>query len=492
MLGQRFENLRKKTSLEALTVRGGVGLGAAYGVEHLMRLVRNIILARLLAPEDFGLMAIVLATSSALDALTEIGVKEAVIQNPRGQEPAYLSGAWWLALLRASCIYLLAFAAAPWIARFYENPSLVSLVRVAFLSALFTGAISPRAYVAIKQMNFAHWIMINNLGGICGILTAIGAALVMRNVWALVIGFVAEGAARFLLSYIICPFRPKTGIDRDAWQGLFRYAFGMLGLPILTFIFLRSDIFVVGKLRSHAELGLYSMAATLAYTPCFLLNRLIKETTMPVFSKVQHDPARINQMLLRVTAMIAFLGLPAVFFVGLYGADLLRIVYGSPYAAVGVPFAIIFASALMSTSSEPIATVYFAIGRPELHRLFTGIRAMAMLVLIFPAVKYFGLIGGALAGLVAMGTGYGFQIMRIRQITGLDPRRYLAIFLRASVLSLSVVLAWFVTPRSAFVQPFPGIVLGVVGCLLAYALAVVLYLRPKAALSADSSSPQAF
>ncbi len=452
-------------------------------VEHGLRFLRNMILARLLAPEVFGVMAIVLAITQAFETFTEIGIQTAIIQNPKGQERTYLNGAWWLAMARAVSLYVLACLGAPWIAQFYHHPELISLMRVAFLGVLFKGATSPKMHVAVKEMNFKLWAMAQYGGGLVGIFTTVLLAYAIRDVWALVIGFALEAGVRSALSYLICPYRPGLSFDKNHWRALLQYTGSIAGLPVLTFIFMRADIFVIGKLLPAAELGFYSMAAAIAHIPFQFLGGIIAPIAMPAFSEMQADKVRINTTILKVTAIIAFLGIPLLVCAALYGRDLLTLAYGSPYAKVAGPFAIILATSILQTICVPVVTFYLAIGRPALHRLFAAIRTVLIMVLIYPAVKHFGLIGAAAAGLVAMTLGLLFQIIWMRKLIDFDLRRYGAIFLQALGVSGCVVALWLITQHLVPARPLFSLLPGVLGCLLAYGLSIIIFLQSKSRFS---------
>ena len=109
-----INKISRSTSTKGRAAPGGLWLGAGSGSEQCLRLARNMILTRVLAPEAFGLMAIVLSVNAAFESFTQIGIKEAIIQNPNGHEKAYLNGAWWLSLGRSLALYLLVFCAAPY------------------------------------------------------------------------------------------------------------------------------------------------------------------------------------------------------------------------------------------------------------------------------------------------------------------------------------------------------------------------------------------
>jgi O-antigen/teichoic acid export membrane protein len=477
-----INEIRTGDSLKNRSARGAIWLGGANGFEQGIRFLRNMILTRLIAPEAFGIMAIILAVNKIFESFTEVGIKQAIIQNPSGEDKTYLNGAWWLAFLRGSLLYTIGYFGAPALASFYEDPQLIPLVRVAFLTVLFRGILSPRAYVAIKEMKFFKWISINHLGGIIGIIATVIMAFYMRNVWALVIGFALQSIVRCLLSFIVCPFLPGLTFKKEHTQALVKYIMGILGLPILTFIFMRVDVFVIGKLCTKYDLGLYSMALTLAYIPQQIIASLISEVVLPAFSKIQEDYQRLNRSLIIITRMIAMVGFPMLFLMGLYGKEILFIVYGPEYAAVALPFALIATTALLTLCSTPIAGYYFAIGKPELHRYFTLIRAILILILIYPLVYYYGLIGAASAGAISMIVGYILQVGRINKLTSLNLLSYSRVILESILLSIPILIVWFLTHQYFQDNLLLNLIIGVISFLVTLLLSVFLYMNFKSSL----------
>jgi len=477
-LQDKLKKLLASDSLKARAARGSLWMGSGNGVEQLLRFVRNMILTRILAPEAFGVMAIVHAANTAFESFTEVGIRQAIIQNPRGHETTFLNGAWFFSCVRACLLYLAGFAGAPYIAGFYSDPSLTPLLRTAFLTILFNGLISADAYLAIKKMRFGRWAFAWHGGGTIGIILTIILSFYLRNVWALVIGFTAEAAIRLVLSYVLFPFAPGFALDRDNLRSLLQYSRGMFGLPILTFIFLRTDIFVIGKMCPMADLGLYSMAAALAAAP-FQFVAIATQVMMPAFSEKQKDTAWINRWIVNISAFLAYAGAPLLLFMILYGKKVLILVYGAQYGAVALPFAIIFATQLLYNLGVPIATVYLSIGRPELHRLFTSIRTGLMLGLIVPAIKFFGLPGAAAAGFISMLVGYGFQLNRLTSLTGLDLKAFIKIFPPAIGTALCVGAVWCITKAFSDNGSIVALVAGCGGCLISYACALKIYMRQK-------------
>jgi O-antigen/teichoic acid export membrane protein len=165
-----FDRFLRGGTLRAKAMRGGAFLGGGSVAEQAFRFARNMALTRLLAPSAFGAMAIVMSSSAIVGALTDVGLRSAVIQNPRGGEKAYFNAGWWMGMGRSISMYVVIFVMAPWVAHFYGNAELSALLRVTLLGTLFEGAMSPRSILLQKDMKFGRWTAISNGGAICGVI----------------------------------------------------------------------------------------------------------------------------------------------------------------------------------------------------------------------------------------------------------------------------------------------------------------------------------
>jgi O-antigen/teichoic acid export membrane protein len=475
---QVLEGLVAGKSLRARAFRGGAWMGSGSFAEQGARFVRNLILVRLLAPAAFGTMAIVMSVASVLQAFTEIGVREALIQNPRGGEPEFVNAAWWMAFVRGLSTFSSLFLVAPWIARFYGNPELTPLLRVAVSGLLLEGAMSARAYVALKDMRFSRWAAIFHGGGIVGVVITIILSFFIRDVWALVIGTTSESVARCVLSYVICPWTPSFRADKEALRQLFKYSRGLFGLPLLNLIFMRTDVFVLGKLLPAAQLGLYTMGIALAQVPAGFASNVLYQIFVPTLSQIQGDKSRINRIVLQVTFLIATVGTPALVFAYFCGGSFLTLVYGRLYAVSAGPLFLAACAVLIGLANSQITGVFYAAGSPGLHRRCVGAMAVVMIILIYPLSKWLGPVGAQLASLISIMVGFGLQLERIRHLTALRISGYGLSIAWAVSLSAVVVVACLsgrllVLPTS----PLPNIMFGVVGCFFAYSLGGVMLLR---------------
>jgi O-antigen/teichoic acid export membrane protein len=465
-------------TLRAKAMRGGVFLGGGSVAEQVSRFARNMLLARLLAPGAFGAMAIVNASAAIVGTLTEVGLKASIIQNPRGGEKEYLNASWWMGMGRALCTYAIIFAMAPFVAHFYGNLELSALLRLTLLGVLFDGAVSPRSVLPQKEMKFGRWIAISNGGGIAGVILTIILSFVLRDVWALAIGVCSESAFRCLVSYVLCPGLPSLRWDGTVARDLYKFSRGVIGLSFLNLIFTRTDIFVLGKLLSTTQLGIYTMAVGLIQTPSVFLVGMLAQTLFPAFAHVQGDNERVNRILVEVTSWLILLGLPVVVVIYLCGQSLLSVVYGPRYAGAASPLALTTAVVFLNVLNVAITCVFSGIGRPELHRRAVTASAVVMIIVIYPACKLLGMVGGQVAALLAISVSYLLQIMRMRGLTGLQLFRYGKAFLPAGLVSAGLLVVGLSAHSFGLTsRPLANIALSASACVIAYALCVPAFLK---------------
>jgi O-antigen/teichoic acid export membrane protein len=468
----RLQGMLGGDGLKARIFRGGAWLGVGSISEQSARFIRNMILARLIAPSAFGTMAIVMSASALLQAFTELGVREALIQNPNGSKREYINAAWWLAFGRAVAIYAALFAFAPWVAKFYGDVQLTSLLRVATLGLLIEGAMSTRAYVAMKEMRFSRWAAITHGGGIIGVVTTVILGFVLRDVWALVIGTCAESVARCVMSYVICPAIPSINLDRAALRSLLNFSKGLFGLAPLVIIYMRMDIFVLGKMIPTSELGYYSLGVAVAQVPAGFVCNLLGQLFMPALAHVQGDQARTRRIVLQVTGAIMLIAVPLIFFAYFCGGSLLSLVYGHRYAVAAAPLLLAACCALVQFLNNQITTAFYAAGAPQLHRLCVVIMAVLMIFLTYPLARLFGPTGGQLAALISITAGFLIQLNRARHLIGVRVAQYGKLLLQALTVS-AVVIAMCLAVRAVGFLSRPALMVasGLLACLLAYLIA---------------------
>jgi O-antigen/teichoic acid export membrane protein len=295
---------------------------------------------------------------------------------------------------------------------------------ISFVAILFNGAVSTRAFIALKKMRYVRWVTImqgSALGGVC---VTLALVWLLRDLRALVYGYIAEAVFRFALSFFVCPFKPGFEFEKTQTGELFRFAGGMAGVPFLTFLFLQADIFVLGKIVNKHDLGLYGMAGSLAAAPAVLISIFINPILMPAFAQIRDQFNRINIALIKATRAMSLVGFSLCAWVVLFGPYIMRITYGPAYEAAGSVLAILFCATVLRTMASPIPAIYLGIGQPALNRIFAAIRTGLMVLIVYPSVLLFGLKGAASAGALSMVIAWIFQVRQMVVLTKLDIKKY--------------------------------------------------------------------
>ncbi|MGB2866572.1 MAG: oligosaccharide flippase family protein, partial [Sedimentisphaerales bacterium] len=316
---------------------------------------------------------------------------------------------------------------------------------------------------------------------------SIGMALVMRNVWALVIGFVIEMAILCILSFILVPFMPRFEIDRSSLVELMKFARGMFGLPILVALSFQAPILILGKVISEDQLGLYSYAAILSYIPVDLYIRTIAPVVLPAFSEKQDDKNALCRGVLRTTQWTAFFVIPLAAFMACCASELLLFAYGPKYVAMAIPFAVLCMHIVVRNQAVSLASVYLAVGQPHVQRRFAIIRAVALIGLMYPAAVRFGPLGAAVVIVLSNTAVLFMQVFKARKVIDLNLSRYVRSYIPGLLLALPVIMTagilWvFKVDSPLFVLAISALVF-----IVTFAVGLLIMNRPKETLQSRNN-----
>ena len=467
------------STLEQRFMRGSFFLAIGAVFTRGISFASKIILVRLLAPADMGLMVMILTLTTFFETMTELGVKQSVIQHKNGTEWDYKNVAWWFQGLRGVMLYAVAFFVSPWICQFYfagkdemlvihKMPELVMLTRVAFLTILLNGFVSPEIYVLAKEFKFGKMIFLNHGSTALGTIITIVLAFLMRSIWAVVIGSVGTVLILCVVSFVFCSFKPGLRFHLDSFRHVSKFARGIVGLPILTYIAFSGDVLVAGKLLPVALVGMYGMASVLAQMPKELLLRVIGPILLPAFAEKQGEKGALCRGLLKITRITALVGIPLMALAIVCSKTLLTLVYKPEYAKVVIPFSLLAVYAMLQLQAVLMGKLFFGIGKPEKHRSFVGLRAVLLLLLIYPAIKYLGLTGAAGVLVFANFTALCLQVVVLHKAIGLNIVDYALSWVLGILMAVPVVAIVWLMQSFKPEMPFLSLLGGSLMCLAVY------------------------
>lgn len=335
-------------SLGRSALRGSVLMGLAQAGKMAVTMASIVILARLLAPEDFGLVAAISPLVAFVGLFRNLGLQQALVQR-KSVEPAHLNQAFWISLWVGLAASLVVFLAAPAVGAFYGDPRLVPLVRVASLS-LVLGSLTT-VPIALLSRRFAFGVIAAQelAMALAALGLAVAGAIAGLDAMALVAGTVGAAAAGLALVWGFAPYRPGRPV-LTADGALMRFGANLTGFNLVNFFSRNADNVLIGRFAGMAALGFYDRAYKLLLFPIQNINQPLSQIMIPILSRVQDEPERLKRIYLEVNWALALLILPGIAAAGMQSEALIALLFGPQWA----PTAPIFAWLALASFVQPV------------------------------------------------------------------------------------------------------------------------------------------
>lgn len=386
-------------TLSQRVVRGGFWVFTLRIASRGLSLVRTIVLARVLAPADFGLMGIALLAMSALETFSQTGFQAALIQKKEDIED-YLDTAWTISALRGFVLFAVLYLAAPYIALFFDTPAATPIMRVIGVSMLLNGLTNIGVVYFRKELEFNKQFTYQLSGTIADLVVAITAALLLRSVWALVFGLLAGNLVRFGMSYVIHPYRPRVLFEAGKAKGLYGFGRWVLGSSILIFLLIQGDDALVGKVLGATALGFYQMAYLISNLPATEITHVISQVTFPAYSKLQDDLPKLRKAYLKTLQLTAFVSIPLAGGIFILAPEFTRIFLGDKWMPMIPAMQALCIFGVTRSINATLGPLLQGMGEPHVMTKASGIQLIIMATIIYPLTTSWGILGTSLAVII--------------------------------------------------------------------------------------------
>lgn len=410
--------------LKNKTLQGLMYLGVGKGAGKLISFVNTLLLARLLTPEDYGLMAIVMVIVGFIGFFNEIGLGSAIKQRLDINQ-TQLNGCFTLVLLISSTLYLGFYLVSPAIASFYEHEALTDVLRFIALTFII-GAIAtvPDALIA-RDMRFKIYAGIEFVMILLQCVITLVLAWLGYQVWALAWGFVASQLFKMLCILYFSNWRPTRFGNIRAATDLMKFGATVTYSRLTWYFYNNAKTLIIGKVLNPQQLGVYSMASTLASLPTSHITSMVIQIASPLFSKMQLDLTRLDNALRRLTAGIALVGFPIMAGMALTASELVPVLLGPNWLEAIFPLQILCILGLFKSVDPLITQAFISIGKANVTARYTTLCAIVIPVSVYIGAVTGGLVGVAIAIVVSypLSSIYLFYSARIH--LDFSMRRYL-------------------------------------------------------------------
>lgn len=405
-------------------------------VERSLGMVSMLILARLLAPADFGIIGMASAFIGVAQLLTTFGFDIALIQNQKSPESHYHT-AWTFNVLVGLGILVLMIAIANPISKFYREPEVFWVVCALAIGPLVGGCENIGVVAFRKELEFRKEFFFQISRKLIGFAVTVPLALWLRNYWALVAGMLAARIAGTVTSYWVHPFRPRFSLSGAA--GIFGFSKWLLLNNAAGFLKERASDFIIGRLSGAAALGIYTISYEFAHLPTTEIGAPINRALLPGFAKIE-DPEVVRTTYAKAIQVLAVAAIPAAAGILAIAPWFLPVVLGSKWID-GVPIMEVLSVSgglLMFQSSA--CSVLIARGFPAAVTQTNALFVVILLCFLFAFVPIHGVMGAAYATLATTATTMGIYLGQLRTRIGIPALIFFRAIFRPVVASAVMVL----------------------------------------------------
>jgi O-antigen/teichoic acid export membrane protein len=400
-------------------------------------LVRLLVLARLLSPDDFGLLAIASIAIDVLMVTTDFGMVPALIQRPEADEK-YYHVAWTVGLLRALSIALVTILVAPIFARLFNEPRASLIIQALAIRPLIDSLASIKVAELTRNLRFRSLALIELPKALANTVVAVALAPWL-GVWALVAGTLAGPIAYLIVSYLVAPYRPRLSFDFVAGQSLIRYGRWVFLTGLVAMIGQSMLRLVIGRQLGAAELGLYYLAASLAFMPADIASQVVGKVAFPFYSRLQTDVRQASLAFRSVLTSLYTLLLPALALLIALAPSLVESVLGPRWEGTAPIIRVLALTSLIGLLGDMIVPVLQGTGQPDKILVIEGIQSSLLIAFVWGMTEQYGLLGAALAWLLTIIISQIVAIVILRQIL---PQPFSGLGLRIGIAAaISIVAA---------------------------------------------------
>jgi PST family polysaccharide transporter len=396
-----FDSGSRTQDLATRSVRGGASSLGGQGVRTLVQMVGTVILARLLTPEDYGLVGMVTVVIGFAQMFKDAGLSMATVQQ---DEISYeqISTLFWVNLAVSACLAGVVFVGAPLVALFYGSPQLTAVTAALSVSFLISGVTIQHEALLIRHMRFKSIAVSQVAAQVVNVGVAITAALLGAGYWALVYGTLAAAAVSSGLYFYFCPWLPGRMHRGAGTRRMLKFGGDMMTFNFMTYFAVNSDYIFIGRFIGAAPLGLYTRAYNLFSMPVSQIQAPMVSVALPALSALRDDSERYVRYYRRSLEALGLLTVPIAAYCMLEADFIIRVLLGDQWMAVVPVFRLLAIGGLVQGVSSTRGLLLLSCGMPREYVRLGTVNAV---------VRIAGVLVGLAWGIAGVAAGTSFAIL---------------------------------------------------------------------------------
>jgi O-antigen/teichoic acid export membrane protein len=441
-------------ALSSQVLRSGAWSLAGNWLIRCLGVVKMMILARILSPQDFGVTSVALLALNCLGVFSEIGVESALIQK-KEIDREDLDTAWTMTILRG--VFLcgaMAVVAGP-VAAYFANADLKPVLQIIAICFVLEGFTNIGIVFFQRTIDFKQKVKLDVISDLAGTIAAVLLALFLKDFWALVWASILWRAVYCWLSFRMHAYRPKICWVPAKAGELIHFGKHVFWISVVTFLVTNGDNALVGRLLGLDLLGYYAMAYSIANLPVTGLAGIIGKISFPAYARFQDDRRGLQEAFRKVLESTLMLLLPLMALIGLLAEDFILLFLGAAWMPMAGVLQVLCLLGLFRGLSNILAPLHLATSQPEIQSRNKTLELLLFSLLIYPLTERWGLIGAGWA----VSLVYFMSFVLNAWATGRIVPRFGPLMLKASVRPAVATAglaatAWFINMSSQEMEPF--------------------------------------
>jgi len=417
-----------------------------YGVGQVLRLASTLLLARLLVPEAFGLVALVNVFLGGLEMLTDLGIGLDVVQHKSGDDPLFINTAFLVQCVRGILIWIIATLLAFPFAHFYHQPAIIALAAVASLSVLFRGFAGGSVWLLLRHVQIGKLTTLNVSSDFIGFVVSVIWALISPTMWALVAGRIATALAFMIGSHLIPGHVASLKWDRTAGRDILMFGTGIFLSSATYFLSGQAERLVVAKFVTVAALGCFSLALSLSGAALGVVTQVSGQVFFPMISKALREDRQRAAKHYRKTRFV-FTALSIIVGIGFvaYSHRLVAFLLPPKYEMTGWMLQLLGWRAAQVIFASPAVNLTLACSDSRAAAVSNTVRLVAMLAGLWVAFTHFGLYAAIAVLALSATAGYlvyvGVVARHLRSVIWAEIGGF-ALFVAATAVAVFIPWPW--------------------------------------------------
>jgi len=361
------------------------------GSVSAIRFVSTAILARILLPEDFGIVGMAYLVTQVVQLFGNLGLGAAIVQKGNVDEE-YLSTAFWGSVAVGFVLTIIGVGASPLAAMFFKREIVQPVVMCLSINFFLSSLASVQTMLLTKNLKFKELTIIEIIMTVFRVTVILALAIMGFRFWSIVFGVITERIVKTAVFYLRSEWRPRFVFVKEKFYELFKFGRNLYGANFLSYLNRNLDFIITGRILGATELGYYQFSFNVPHLVQTHLGQKVSQVLFPVYSKVKDDDKRLARGYLKTVTFITLITLPLIAGLAILAHEFIVTVYGQKWIPAVVPLQILCVAAALKSLAVSNSSLLMAKGRPDIF-LKWGLFTLPLTALSIWFFSRWGIIG---------------------------------------------------------------------------------------------------